>query len=247
MVQRKVSKKNNVESEEIISEEVQDKKSFHEQRKIEKKQLVWVVGWMIALVLIFILASWYFNNAKTIDYKGLSFTKEKFSGLEVYHYYYYFKDKSDNILKYNLYIRNNPFDLESIPVKGEIEFPQGRYVYIGVNSSGLTECQYSSAAIGTLSNFLTDNGFTVRGGTAEKNVSGEESFRFVSCESTPDNPTIIIKSGNETSITRKDNCYYVQANSCQILQVIEKFQVQSILDAKSRNETEPDGKISFLN
>ena len=35
-------------------------------------------------------------------------------------------------------------------------------------------------------------------------------------------------------VTRKENCYVIEVANCEVLQAIEKFQVESILDAKAR-------------
>jgi len=46
---------------------------------------------------------------------------------------------------------------------------------------------------------------------------------------------LLLRTGEETRINRNGLCYYIDVADCEILPAIEKFIVQSIIDAKGDN------------
>lgn len=206
------------------------------KKKIDK-QLYWVIGVMIGLIMIFLVANYFFKNINSFTYEGLAFTKEKFGEIPVYHHYYYYTDKNnpDNTIKYNLYLRHDPrYNPVSIDAD-EILFSQDMYNYISINGTGLTECEYSSAAIASLTSFLTNNQLPVKGSTVDYELANQTGIEYVTCETNPENPVMIIQSGNETKIVKTgNNCYEITASSCEIMQAVEKFEIEALLDARER-------------
>lgn len=188
---------------------------------------------LVVLVILFFLMYFFFHNYGKINYQGLIFTKEKFGKIPIYRYSYYFND-SGQTYKYNLYLRNDPRK-NNIPVDEGIEFSRGKMTFISINST-LSKCEDGGIAISSLSAFLTNNLINVKGATPDKKESEENNIRYATCESYPDNTVILIQPGEETRIDKKNkNCYIVSISQCQILDAVEKFEVQSILDAKARN------------
>ncbi|MCH7568205.1 MAG: hypothetical protein IIA87_02175 [Nanoarchaeota archaeon] len=204
------------------------------ERKIEK-ELLWIVGFIAFLVIIFLVASSIFKGFNQIEYEGLIFTKERLGEIPVYHYSYYFENKGV-IIKYNLYLRNDPRTLD-VPVEGkDIIFDRGKRVYISVNASGLQQCPYSVLAVADLASFLSDNQFNVKGGDPGFFEAGAKRQEWVTCENKPGNVVILIVEGKETKITINNNCYEITVANCEILEATEKFRVQSIIDAKKFEE-----------
>jgi len=208
------------------------KKAVKKRISKEDKQLYWVFGIMIGLIVIFLIAHSVFASLNHFEYEGLSFTKEKFDKLIVYHYYYYFDDPAGNMYKYNLFLRNDPRENDVPVFGGKISYPKEKFVYIGINSTGITECERNSVAIASLSNFLADNLFEIKGGLVDENEAENNSLDHVSCEKHPDRATIVVQSGEETRIDIEGLCYTLTVSDCEILEAVEKFEVQSILDAK---------------
>ncbi len=215
--------------EKEISEEVIPKR--------KTKEIYVILAFMAGLVILFLISVSIFNSLKIFDYEGLTFTKERFGEIPVFHYYYYINNPitGNVIAKYNLYLRNDPRE-NDVPIEGEIEFlsPQ-EYHYISVNGTGLEQCPQSSLAIGTLSAFLTNNQLSVKGASPESEIAEKEVVPYITCENTKDRVVILIQSGNETKIERiGKRCHVISVSNCEILEAIEKFEVQSILDARKR-------------
>ena len=244
MPKKKITKKENISS----------------QKKQKKdNQLYWVFGAMAGLIILFLLAYSFFQSLNKFEYKGMSFTKTKFGEIPMY-YYYFFTNTPTTTGKVisepkmiNLYLRNDPRE-NNIPIDGEIELLQGKFIYVGINATELKQCGYTSVALANFKSFFMANGFTVKGGVPDETEAERDNLEYVTCEKYPNNPVIIIQSGDETKIQRKKsgikniirsesgireeiektNCYIMTVNNCEILQATEKFTVQSILDAKAR-------------
>ena len=81
---------------------------------------------------------------------------------------------------------------------------------------------------------MTNNQFTVKAGTLDENESKEMNLTYVSCDLTPNNVVINLKAGNESRITGKGMCYTIEVADCKVLEAVEKFEVESIVQAKTK-------------
>lgn len=212
------------------------------KKKLEK-ETIWIVGIMIGLVVLFAVSFYFFESLKNFEYEGLSFTKEKFGDIPLYHYYY-FTDLGaitgsavdvGKSKKIEVYLRNDPRENNVSYEGSDVEFYRRRFVYIGLNGTGLLECPYSTIAVASLSGFLAQNGFATRAGTVlEEEANNETQLKYVTCEKYPEHPVIILQAGDETKIVRENNCYTITAANCEILEAVEKFEVRALVDAKKR-------------
>jgi len=175
----------------------------------------------------------------------LSFAKEKFGEIPVYHYYYYTHPSAITASAVqggptliNLLFRIDPRE-NNVTVEGEIDLPpKNKFVYISINDTGINECEYIQVALANLVSFLGANGFDVKGAVPDEKIAEEIKSRYITCDTNPDNGVILIQQGEKTKITRENNCYIMDIASCQVLDATEKFQIQTILDAKARAEEE---------
>jgi len=120
-------------------------------------------------------------------------------------------------------------------VDGAVELgSKTKLVYISVNATEFTKCDNSSIALASLSSFLTNNEYMVKGGSPDKEEAETNDVRYATCENLPSQKVILFGEGEETKIVREDNCYIVTVAGCEILQASEKFQVQAIVDAKKQ-------------
>src|SRR3989344_7997157 len=105
---KKESKKSKVKKNEIPIQDniVNSPEEIKEIPKNKHAKIFWVLGLLIFLIAVFFLSNYFFSRLNTFKYEGLTFTKEKFGEIPVYHYYYYITPQ----LKYNLYLRNDPRD-----------------------------------------------------------------------------------------------------------------------------------------
>src|SRR3989344_265330 len=131
--------------EKLDKEENKEKKEKREKnlnKGIINRQLMIILLGMGALIIIFLISSAVFQSLNKFEYNGLTFTKEKFGQIPVYHYYYFLKSKQGQLIKYNLYLRIDPRK-NNVSVDGEILLKDDRSVYLSINTTGLTQCEYS--------------------------------------------------------------------------------------------------------
>ncbi len=201
-----------------------------------KQEIYWILGAMAGLILLILIISSLMHSSNTFTYQTLKFTKTKYGELPVYLYNYNFKDPRVNPPKeysFNLLIRKDPRE-NNVPVNGTIEFSAaGSTVYVGINDT-LTKCKNASRDLASLSSFLTINLFTIKGGLVDAEEAKKNNLTYVSCDKYPNNEVILVQQGSETRIDREDNCYTISIANCESMEAIEKFEIQSILDAKKR-------------
>ena len=208
------------------------------EEKRKSKEIYWVIGTMVGLVIIFLVASTIFQSLRTFNYNGLTFTKEYFGEIPIFRYSYNSivtgsVASPKSVKPINLVLRGDPRE-NNVPIDGKIEFPRGKTIYFGFNSEGLTQCPYSTLSVATFSSFIASNGFTVLGGTTNETEANETNLKYVTCEKFPENPVIIFKASDETLIHKENSCYTVNVANCEILPAVEKLMVQALIEAKER-------------
>ncbi len=202
------------------------------ERKLEK-EILGVLVFLVALIVVYLIASSLFRSFNSFTYEGLYFSKERLGEIPLFHYTYNFESKTGAIYKYNLYLRNDP-RTNDVPVEGgRIKFERPYTTFISINNTDLQQCETGTLAVGGLAKFLSDNQIPVKGANMDFWQAGANKQEWVTCENKPSNPVIEIFSGNVTEINIEHKCYRIKVADCRILEAIEKFQLQSILDAKS--------------
>jgi hypothetical protein len=212
------------------------------KKKKQDKELYWILGVMAGLIVVFLAASSIIQSFNAVEYEGLTFGKEKVGQIDFF-VYSYMTDKSvatgrvvqDLQLKpVFLYFRTDPRK-NDVPVQGEkIVFPAGKKVFTGI-SDGLEKCEQSTLAVAGVSSFIVQNGFKLEAGLMNGTEAKANDLPYVKCKFYENNPVIIFKEGEETSVNLEGNCYEITANNCEILPAAEKFILQAILDAKGEN------------
>ncbi len=204
-----------------------------ENKPDKHKQINWIIGWLVGLFVLYLVLAFVFGKLGTFTYEGLVFTKEKFGNILVYHYSYYYESSSGGLIKYNLYLRNDPRK-NPVLVIGEIGLVKNNFVFISINGSELSSCEDSGIAVASLSAFLTNNEFKVKGASLDEAEAKANNILFADCKTKQDAQVVVIRKGNETSIMKEDNCYTISIGCDSFVQAVEKFEVQAILDAKAR-------------
>ena len=214
------------------------KEEKKELNKSKRHDLYWILGAIFILTVVFLISYVAFNRFNNFQYNGLTFTRERFGDIPVFHHYYYFKYAGETY-KYNLFLRNDPRK-NMVPITGRavdkgIEFTTGNNVYVSVDPTGLVGCEYGSVGISQLSSFLADNQLKIKGASPVKEIADELNVSYVTCSTHPTDSVIIIKGGDETSINyAKNSCVVISIAQCQVLEAIEKFQVKAVLDARAK-------------
>jgi hypothetical protein len=214
------------------------KSKITKPKKAENKksrELEWVLGVMAGLIILVLLLSSFYHSLNTVKYNGMTFQKVKVGELVFYYYNYMFKDMEGQQYRYNLYLRTNPKE-NNVSLSGEIILPGDADIYLSVNSTGLNLCEDGNLALGSLSNFLSSNLLSIKAAKPDFNEAKETNFTFANCKSKPGNVVILVQEGNETKITKEGNCHIIDVANCEIMKAVEKFEVQSIADAKARGQ-----------
>jgi len=186
-------------------------------------------GFIIVVVVLLYFVS---QGVGKVEYNGLTFIKERYGEVVIYHYSYLTSMDNGNARRVDLLLRGDPSE-NNVPVEGEIVYPLGKPVYLSINSSGLDECKYSTIALAGFSGFIASNDIVLKAGTPDKEQSQKNNSTYVTCENYPSNMVVSLKSGSESKIERTSPyCYELEVANCEILPVMEKFIVQSVLDAK---------------
>jgi len=213
------------------------KKKVNKKEKIVRKSFFekyWIPLVLIGFVLLFVAFYYIFSGYNTITYETLTFEKENWGGgLIFYHYAYYFSDETGQVYRNNIYLRTNPYK-NKVPVNDKISF-EGRKIDIGIDNLGLNNCNDSMIAVGTLGAFFQNNMFKVDFGNLNKEDAIEKNQTFVECGMTEYN-VVELSQGEKTEIYKKaNNCYVISVNQCEILPAVEKFVLESLVNAKNKN------------
>ena len=152
------------------------------------------------------------------------------------HYYRYYVDSNGTLIKHNVYLMNDPRE-NDVPIEGEIVLQKGKYTFISINTTGLTQCPESQLAIASLSSFLSDSGLLVYAATPNQTEANVTGVRYATCENRPNNVVILIQSssGNQSRIYKPtERCHVIEVANCEMIKTIEKFELQTLVDAKAR-------------
>jgi heme/copper-type cytochrome/quinol oxidase subunit 2 len=221
---------------------MREKKEHGLKNRISKKnnnELYWVIGTIAVLAIVFFASYNLFSSFKTFQYEELTFTKEKFGDIPVFHYYYFYNYAGEQF-KYNLYLRNDPrkntVPLTGAAIQNDIKFSLGKFVYISLDpNNSIAGCEYSAVGIGSLSSFFVDNQIKVRSASTDRALADELDIQYAECGVYEENNVIILKSGPETKIIREDPiCTIIEIANCEVMEAIEKYQVEALLNARER-------------
>ena len=139
-------------------------------------------------------------------------------------------------MNFKMVVRNNPKDLK-VPIEGEIKYQKNSPVYFSINiSSGINMCAPVGGTIALVSfgQFMSGMGFELITGVTTKNESELYKRPFITCDENPTksrSTTIILTPGDESKIVQSRtnlNCYTLYVKECEMLEVMEKFEVATL-------------------
>lgn len=250
MAEKKEVEKETVEVE--ANKEIEELKKLRLKQK-QNKQIIWALVLMASIILIIFLIPYIKQNFfNKFEYIGLDFYKTKtatgITGAAATNniVFYYteiplINQYSFPIGDYSIYFRNDPRELENISVdiiEKKIEFQKNNTVYISVQYDAPI-CDDNIVAVVGLTQFLDKFGnLKVKGAMNDAIYASNSQLEYVTCKTNPDNTVILLKTGNETIISKTGrNCYELQYKECEINKVTEKF-ILTIMEnyMKSYNE-----------
>ena len=211
------------------------KRKSKKERKLER-ELLYIVGFVVLLVIVFLIASSIFERFNRVEYEGLIFTKERFQDIPVFRTYYYFRAPDNQLIQYNLFVRNDP-RTNDVPIEGDPIKYNSRNVYVTLDTSYLRDCEDTVISIASLTRFLNDNQLNVKSGNMDFTEAAIHNQEHITCENSPDSEVIQVSRGDSTKIEINGMCKSISVGEdCRILEAIEKFEIHSFLDAQSEED-----------
>jgi len=191
------------------------KKELEAQNKTLKN--VFVGLGIFVFVIIIIVSS--INSASHFEYKGVEFKVIQEGEIIFYNAIFpLYSITGKHISDYNVYLRNDPRELEDILFDGEVILREDTVL----NSTKSFNCDGDGMiAVGNLNQVLESFGTKV--------VRDPEA----GCDARGGHVFIQIREGNETSIEQfETTCYNLYVKDCEILEVTEKFIVDLLVKAR---------------
>ena len=208
------------------SEKILNKNQIKKENKILQNFFIWI-GIFVVLLGLWLLILYSQAN---FTYQGLKFNKMKQGNLILYHTKIpvFYQGKNYN---YNLYLRKNPkkskvnFDkvsmlpngtLEKAPSQGKINLRE----MMVLNISNEFQCKGDGVvSVANLQQSLKYLGTKV---IHDPNATCDDLGRYL---------FVKVLAGNRTRIEQTSpTCYNLYVNNCEVLDVTEKFLVESIVE-----------------
>src|SRR4030042_3614746 len=176
-------------------------------RKKQNIQILWALILMASVIIIIFLVPYIKQNVfNKFEYAGLDFYKSNVEGID----FYYTKIPLINqygfpIGDYSIYFRNDPRELENISVdiiEKKIEFQKDNIVYISIQYDAPI-CEDNIVSVVGLTNFLDKFGeLDVRGAMNNVMYASNSNLEYVTCNTNPNNTVVLLKTGDETMISK---------------------------------------------
>jgi hypothetical protein len=207
------NKKRKIEEEvETINEQNQPtKEQINYQNKLLKNILI-VLG---ILIISFVAGYFVVNSMKYFEYRNVGFAVVE----EIAPYRTELPVISQGkIVPYYFYLRNDPRELDKVPFDGELVLLKNMVV----NTTEELNCEGDGIiAVANLVNLYNVVGVKV---IRDKNASCDSEGKYMFVQ---------IRKGSETKIEQfGPACYELQVNDCEILEVTERFMIETFVKVK---------------
>jgi hypothetical protein len=193
------------------------KEELKHQEKILRNVLI---GFALVIVLIFV-GYYYIDSLKYFEYEGVSGEVVSEGDLIFYQVSVPYKRVNDQLINYNIYIRNDPRKLDKIPFEGEMDFGRkfsdAQYRLV-INSTDIFDCEGDGIiAVANMANLLALKIKTVK----DENATCDPDGRYIFAD---------IKKGDETKVVEVGPaCYDIYVKDCEILKGTERFMVEAMV------------------
>ncbi|MBI2628582.1 hypothetical protein HYW74_00680 [Candidatus Pacearchaeota archaeon] len=207
-------------------------------------QAIWLIVALSTILISFFATIWILSEANKYDYIGLTFKKEKFGNIPIYSAEYIGRAITGWPVNFKLVLRNDPREL-SIPVENKLKFISSNTTYVTLDKeSGVLECEDANIALSSLGIFMNNMKFDIKSAFTSKNASLESNRTLVNCENKKNNTVFLLTAENESRIYQyknNSNCYILAVSNCEIMRVIEKFEITVTAEASDEDFEGYDG------
>ena len=205
-----------------------------DKKILENKQLLVI---LILMVVVFISIFGTYLLVKSMNqfkYHEFEFSRVKEGDLIFYVTRVFARDSNGNILDNEVYFRNDPRKLESMPIEGNLNIQIRGVTYISMDPN-TWDCEQKAIAY-PFAGLALKKALGVEDLKYASNnldFARENTLDFATCEGRPQNTVIIIKKSEETIVRRTGgNCYEVEFKDCdEMLGVVERFIVGVMVDS----------------
>jgi hypothetical protein len=208
----------------------EEKKIKRDTKKKEEWQLLWVLGVIVLVFVIFFGTYFFVQGLNRFEYAGVNWVIENHGGTKFYHgRFIAFRNPQ---LIYNLYLRNDPRE-NNVNASGNFTF-FSKESFLSF-SPEVDECRGDvSVTTVTLASFLSSGvGMeSLEPSTTDPQVYYSTGRNFADCNSVGGG--IVIEMG-ESSITQSEKnpyCYTIKIKNCTDIQPIEKFMIETLRAVK---------------
>jgi len=192
------------------------KKTIESQNRLLRNILIFL-GIITILILLWIHTV---NSSRHFSYRGLRGDVVKEGNIIFYQNSFPIKF-GNKIIKYNIYLRNNPEKLDKIPFNGEmVDFRNLTIAKDGakrlvLNMTDNFNCDGDENI--AVANLLNIKAFGIRV-VKDPNATCDKQGRYIYAN---------VKKSNSSEINQIGNaCYELDVNDCDILKVLERFMVE---------------------
>ncbi len=176
-------------------------------------------------VVLFIFIILFINSINSFEYKGINFNVVKDTGDLIFYntaFPMYSSETGEHVADYNVYLRTDPRKLQNIVFEGDINLAK----ILVINSTGFN-CEGNGVI--AIANFVQVFGAIGTQVVKDQNASCDSQGRYMFVQ---------IQSGNETSIKQVGpSCYEFNVNNCEILEVTERFIVETLAQINEVKKT----------
>ncbi len=202
--------------------------------KSQNNQVTIAVVLMILVFLIMAIVPFVKSNyVVKFEYADLEFEKIKTENIVTYKTILPAVDSEGRLFGVEWIFRNDPRELDDIIIEipnKTITFQKDKTTYLSLEKDA-PACEDNILSVFTLLNFLDDfGGLDIQGAVSDKDYANETNHPYITCENSPRNTVILLKSGNQNLLNKtSENCYELQYKDCDINRVTEKF-IYTILE-----------------
>ena len=209
---------------------------------------------MIVLIASVLFSHWIIRASQKFEYNSIEFYKEKEGDIQYYKALLGFLSVNGENIPFILKLRNDPRDLEKIPIEEGVKIGDlGKDVIISV-SPKLGNCSDIHITLMDFAMTLKAFGIKATQGTTDENFSKEKEILFADCNIPKGKTVIVMETGeeNKISITREPieklaitstggslagrdgGCYLLEVSDCRTQEVFERFILEMIKNSVTK-------------
>jgi hypothetical protein len=197
-----------------VGKEKKDSENKSSEKWDQEKQLRYILLGCGLLIACFVIGYFMIGKVGSFEYENIDFDTIIEGSVKFFHTSFVIKDDRQTI-DYNVYIRNDPRELEKIPFEGEMNLKE----MMVLENEGNFVCDGD----GGIASFNLKQVFNAVGIQIIKDPEAkcDEQGRYM---------FVKIEQGEETKVEQtSETCYTIHVKDCEILKGMERFLLEAIV------------------